>query len=135
MNGPCANATVRCTLITPSGERFVGENWCGNPQPACPRAPGEGYDKCKSICRQEGHAEAVAVRIAGEKARGAHAYLEGHTYACMDCQHTLFGAGVESLSVRRPPSPTPPSLDTPVSDTPQSSKSPSAVTRNSNTRE
>jgi hypothetical protein len=100
--GPCVKATVRCTLVTPSGEHIIGENWCHNPQSACPRAPGEDYTKCKTICRQEGHAEVVAVRLAGEKARGARAYLEGHTYACMDCQHALFGAGVICLSVGKP---------------------------------
>jgi hypothetical protein len=113
MTGPCAKQTVRCTLVAETGERFIGENWCANPQAACPRAPGEGYEKCKSICQQEGHAEAVAVRIAGDKAMGSRAYLEGHTYACMECQHTLFGAGVISLSVgiapgaHAPRSPTP----------------------------
>jgi hypothetical protein len=51
--------------------------------------------------------------VAGDKAMGSRAYLEGHTYACMECQHTLFGAGVISLSVgiapgaHAPRSPTP----------------------------
>lgn len=102
MNGPCAKATVRCTLIAPDGSRFVGENWCANPQPVCPRVPGEGYEKCKTICQQEGHAEVVAVRVAGSKAAGTRAYLEGHTYACQNCQETLFGAGVLSLTVGVP---------------------------------
>lgn len=103
MIGPCAKTTVRCTLITPSGGRIVGENWCANPQPACPRTAGEGYEKCKSICQQEGHAEAVAVRLAGERAQGARAYIEGHTYACQNCQETLFAAGVDSLTIGAPP--------------------------------
>lgn len=102
MNGPCAKAAVRCTLITAAGERIVGENWCANPQAVCPRAPGEGYDKCKTVCQQEGHAEAVAVRLAGDMAKGAHAYLEGHTYACQSCQEALFGAGVAALTVGAP---------------------------------
>lgn len=102
MRGPCAKTTTRCTLVTPDGEHIVGENWCENPQPSCPREPGEGYEKCKNICRQVGHAEEVAVMLAGDKARGARAYLEGHTYACMNCQHTLLGAGVRSLTVGAP---------------------------------
>ena len=100
--GPCAKATIRCTLVTPDGDHIVGENWCLNPQSQCPREPGEGYEKCKTICRQLGHAEEMAVRIAGDLAEGAKAFLEGHTYACMDCQHALFGAGVVSLSVSPP---------------------------------
>ena len=103
MTGPCAKTTVRCTLVTTAGVHIVGENWCANPQPVCPRTPGEDYTKCRTVCQQEGHAEAVAVRLAGPKARGAHAYLEGHTYACMDCQHALFGAGVRALSIGKPP--------------------------------
>lgn len=103
MTGPCAKATVRCTLVTAAGEHIVGTNHCENPQAVCPRAPGEGYEKCASICRQVGHAEVVAVNLAGARARGARAYLEGHTYACMACQHALFGAGVISFSVGAPP--------------------------------
>ena len=99
MNGPCAKARVFCTLTMPDGEEITGENWCANPQLACPRAPGEDYTKCSTICRQEGHAEVVAVRLAGGKARGATAVLRGHTYACMACQHVMFGAGVLSFGV------------------------------------
>lgn len=104
MNGPCAKATVRCTLVTEDGSRIVGENWCANPQAACPRLPGEDYTKCKTVCQQEGHAEQVAVRLAEGWARGSHAYLEGHTYACRECQEALFGAGVVALSISKPPS-------------------------------
>lgn len=96
--GPCAKAQIKCTLVTVNGDHVVGENWCLNPQPVCPRAPGEDYTKCQTICRQLGHAEEMAVRIAGAHARGARAFLEGHTYACMNCQHSLFDAGVASLS-------------------------------------
>jgi hypothetical protein len=103
MTGPCAKTIVRCTLVTPAGEHIIGENWCANPQPVCPRAPGEDYTKCTTICQQEGHAEVVAVRIAGPKARGARAYLSGHTYACMACQHAMFGAGVVAFGLGEPP--------------------------------
>lgn len=99
----CAKATVTCTLLTADGQRFVGTNWCANPQPVCPREPGEDYTKCRTICQQQGHAEVDAVREAGDQAKGAHAYIEGHTYACMDCQHTLFAAGVIALTVGPPP--------------------------------
>jgi hypothetical protein len=101
--GPCAKAEVKCTLIATDGSRFVGGNWCENPQPKCPRAPGEGYEKCKTICKQLGHAEEVARMLAGDKAVGARAYLEGHRHACENCQVVLFGAGVESLSIKAPP--------------------------------
>ena len=99
MTGPCAKATVRCTLVTADGQHIVGENWCDNPQRVCPRLPGEDYAKCRTVCRQQGHAEQVAVRLAGRLAVGAHAYLTGHTYACQSCQESMFGAGVIALSV------------------------------------
>ena len=99
--GPCAKTRVFCEITAPTGERFVGENWCVNPQPICPRAPGEDYTKCSTVCQQEGHAEVVAVRLAGPLAAGATAVLRGHTYACMACQHALFGAGVRWLVVDR----------------------------------
>lgn len=101
--GPCAKRTVRCTIITPTGERIVGENWCSNPQEVCPRNKGEDYEKCISVCNQLGHAEAVAVMIAGDKAKGAFAYVENHTYACRNCQETLFAAGIHALSIGAPP--------------------------------
>lgn len=97
--GPCAKTTVRCTLMLANGDHVIGENWCANPQPVCPRSPGEDYTKCKTICQQEGHAEQVAVRLAGSRAVGAIAILRGHTYACQACQEALFGAGVSFFRV------------------------------------
>lgn len=100
--GPCAKKVTKCTLVTPELLHIVGENWCLNPQPECPREPDEDYKKCKIVCGQIGHAEEIAVLLAGDLAKGSAAYLEGHTYACMKCQHALFGAGVKSLSVGPP---------------------------------
>lgn len=90
----CAKVFIRCTLISPSGERFVGTNDCLNPQQTCPRhLMDETYVKCKSICQQEGHAEEVAVKRAGKKAKGAIAYIE-HRHICEECQHVMHEAGV-----------------------------------------
>ncbi|WP_143328217.1 hypothetical protein [Caballeronia pedi] len=94
---------MKCTLIARDGERFVGENLCAVPQVVCPREPGEGYDKCITICGQSGHAETMALAAAGDKARGARAYVEGHGYACRDCQIQLFSSGVEALTIGAPP--------------------------------
>jgi hypothetical protein len=98
--GPCAKARVFCDLVLLDGTVVTGENWCANPQQKCPRLPGEDYEKCATVCKQEGHAEVVAVRLAADKAKGAAAVLRGHTYACQKCQETLFGAGVATLSVK-----------------------------------
>ena len=99
MIGPCVKATVKCVIVSLDGRHFVGTNYCNNAQTICPRKPGEDYAKCKSVCAQEGHAEAVAVALAGSYALGGTAYLTGHTYACQSCQEKLFGAGIKFLSV------------------------------------
>lgn len=96
----CAKKRVICTIVTEEGERIVGENYCEAPQKVCPRLPNEDYLKCRIICKQSGHAETVALKLAGEKAKGATAYIEGHTHACRDCQEALYGAGVKYISVR-----------------------------------
>ena len=103
MTGPCAKRTVICTIVTPTGEKIVGENLCNNPQEVCPRTDNEGYEKCRVICNQAGHAEIVAIFNAGEKAKGSRAYIEGHSYACRECQKALFAAGVLSLTIGSPP--------------------------------
>ena len=99
-HGPCAKQTVGCLIEAPDGQFFAGANVCANPQLMCPRAPGEGYEKCQSICHQIGHAEEVALSYAGENARGATAWVYGHTHACRSCQEALYGAGVLTIGVR-----------------------------------
>lgn len=100
--GPCAKQRVRCEVVLPDGRKFTGENWCMSPQRVCPREPGEGYEKCKSICQQIGHAEQVVARFADEvDFTGATATLFGHTYFCQECQEMLFAAGVRFLEVSK----------------------------------
>ena len=99
----CAKQTVECIIIDKNGRQFYGSNACLNPQKACPRQPGEGYEKCKSICNQLGHAEEMALWNAqsnGAELAGAHAIVTGHTYACRDCQESLYEAGISWISVR-----------------------------------
>lgn len=106
MSGRCAKTTVICTLILADGSRVIGTNDCASPQATCPRSPGEDYGKCRSICHQPGHAETVALAVAlrsGLDVSGAHAYVEGNTYACRPCQETLFGAGVAALTLGSAP--------------------------------
>lgn len=100
--GPCAKRAVECVIVAMDGRRFVGRNDCANPQQTCPRAVGEGYEKCKSVCGQAGHAEQEAVRAAGAAARGGHATLTGHYWMCEPCGAALRDAGVASLTVLYP---------------------------------
>lgn len=99
----CAKVVVTCTIIARDGRRFVGRNDCANPQPVCPRAPGEDYRKCIAICRQAGHAEEVAVDLAGLAAVGATAYIEGHHRICENCESVLQNASVAAAHLAPPP--------------------------------
>lgn len=89
--------------MSPDGKTcFAGTNACNNPQKVCPREPGEGYEKCKSICDQPGHAEEVALaaaRAAGVDVTGWKAVLIDHTYYCRNCQEKLFEAGIATLEL------------------------------------
>lgn len=98
----CAKVTVTCTIIAPDGRRYVGTNYCHEPQTTCPRLPGEGYAKCLSLCQQLGHAEVVALLAAGGNARGGHAYVE-YTHLCRHCQESLVAAGVSTFTIGAPP--------------------------------
>lgn len=99
----CVKKKVTCFIVSADSEYiFVGTNDVKKPQSECPRKPGEGYEKCKSICHQEGHAEEMAIleaEKAGVSLKGATAYLWGIGHYCKDCQTKLFAAGVKSLQL------------------------------------
>lgn len=92
----CAKAVVKARLVTTSGQVFEGENAVLKPQAQCPRLDGEGYDKCISVCDQQGHAEAMAIvaaRDAGATLRGAHMTV-AYRYVCEDCQNVMRSFGI-----------------------------------------
>jgi deoxycytidylate deaminase len=60
---------------------------------------GVGYELCKSVCQQEGHAEENALSFAGDKAKGATLYVEGHTYACGNCTSIAEQYGVKEIII------------------------------------
>lgn len=89
MIGPCAKRRVIATLVTPGDLCFTAENICGNAQTVCPREPGEGYAKCLTVCEQNDHAEALAIRrglslVGREGIRGGRLFVHHH-YACKSC--------------------------------------------------
>lgn len=92
----CAKRVVRCYLHDKAGTLIAtGSNACHNPQPECPRQPGEGYQKCRDICQQVGHAETVALMNAsGYDLTGGKAVIVGHTRVCVGCREELEMAGV-----------------------------------------
>ena len=89
---------ITIAIIENKGSYWIGTNWCRNPQDKCPRGnlpSGEGYDKCRDICKQSGHAEENAVKAAGKKAKGGILYLIGHTYVCDNCRKIMNKAGIK----------------------------------------
>ncbi|WP_368762050.1 hypothetical protein [Klebsiella pneumoniae] len=105
-SGICLKAQVRATLVALDGRWFVGTNGVRVPQEVCPRAGSPhftGYEACKDICRQESHAEVSAINLAGEAARGATIYLEGHFAPCPDCQAAADAAGIAQIIIGAPP--------------------------------
>ena len=104
-SGPCVKQTVTATVVTASGDRYVATNHCMNPQAECPRGDmptGVGYELCRSVCKQDAHAEVNAVQFAGAEARGATLYLEGHTYACESCKAAARDAGIKQVIIGAP---------------------------------
>lgn len=103
MRGPCAKRQVRCVVIPlHHAPMVIGENSCDNAQAACPRLPGEGYEKCRDICQQHGHAEIEAVQHAercGISLVGATATVFGHYWICEPCGRALREAGVKTVKV------------------------------------
>jgi len=109
--GPCARRVVKATIVTPSGMQFEGTNHCLNAQPTCPRAhlpTGVGYEFCRDVCEQPGHAEIQALWNASLAQPHLHlsgsiCYIEGHTYVCENCNKALFEAGVGQVVFAKPP--------------------------------
>ena len=98
MSKPCYKREVCAIIVTQQGEISVGENLIYNDEVTeCPRAKGEGYEKCTSICAQKGHAETEAIRKAkdsGYDLEGGNLYLMGHHRICGPCKEACDNAGL-----------------------------------------
>jgi DNA (cytosine-5)-methyltransferase 1 len=101
--GRCAKAHVTCTIISAIDKRTViGTNEVANAQAACPREPGDDYTKCKTICRQHGHAEEIALekaRVAGLELQHAVAVISGIDWICKSCGSQLREAGIARVQL------------------------------------
>jgi deoxycytidylate deaminase len=106
-HGPCAKQRVVCRIYL-GGEYehrmyIQGENSCRTPQASCPRAPGEDYTKCKTVCNQEGHAEIMAIktfeRLGTHDPAQAFAKIYGHTRICTDCEKELHRVGIKKVFI------------------------------------
>jgi len=66
----------------------------------CPRLPGEGYEKCDSICGITAHAEINAIKMAksfGMDLKEATLYLTGHEKPCYDCKCACDAEGMHII--------------------------------------
>lgn len=95
----CADKQVTCTIVSKDYQLFVGTNDCIEPQLNCPRVPGENYVKCRTICKQPGHAEMEALKLAGVHARGGVATIRGINWMCRECQMVMVEAGIVSFQI------------------------------------
>lgn len=97
----CAKKRVVAVIADAEGKILgVGENTCNEPQEVCPRLPGEGYHKCKTVCLQPFHAEMDAIAkaaFAGHDIRGASCTILGIDRVCEDCEWTLKAAGITDI--------------------------------------
>jgi deoxycytidylate deaminase len=63
---------------------------------------GMGYELCKTVCKQFGHAEINAVDLAGEDAICSTLYLEGNNYICDNCKKYAVEHGIIELVIGEP---------------------------------
>ena len=93
----CAKVFVVAVLELPDGTAWHGTNNVINPQIECPREPGEGYEKCKTICQQPFHAEVDAITSAaahGHQVQGGTMKVY-HKRVCEQCQDAMQRFGVK----------------------------------------
>lgn len=98
----CKKQTTLAIIM--KGGEFVsmGSNEIHTDVEVCPRIgmkSGEGYELCKSICKQNHHAEVDACLKAGDRANGATLILIGHTYCCDNCKRVMEEHGIVDIKI------------------------------------
>lgn len=101
---PCLKSAVYVLLVTVDGQKFYGMNHITTVGLIeCPRKDfptGQGYELCKSVCKQQAHAEVNVIHnalLAHVDVRDATMYLTGHYYCCEDCCRFMYDNGVKSI--------------------------------------
>ncbi|MBU1129703.1 hypothetical protein KKE45_00085 [Patescibacteria group bacterium] len=75
----------------------------------CPREKkgsktGEDYYLCKTFCKQQGHAEIMAIKNAqknGYDTKNADLYLDGHWWCCKNCWDHIIKAGIRHIFLHK----------------------------------
>lgn len=105
----CVKRPVSAVVTLKDGRILIGGNVCTNQQSTCPRQPGEGYEKCYTVCGQIGHAEQVAIRliVAEQLAGSATSHVTsvdvyGHHGPCDACKRMLVAFGLDKVTKFHP---------------------------------
>lgn len=103
MSKPCYKREVCAVIVDKNGKIATGQNLIYNSTVTeCPRAKGEGYEKCKTVCLQLGHAETEAIKHAKLRKMdlvGANIYLTGHHRICDNCKAACDAEGLNVIIV------------------------------------
>jgi len=94
--GRCVKRRVLAVAFV-DGEVLIGENGVENEQEVCPRKDmktGEGWELCKSVCAQSGHAEIDLIKKADGNLKGANVVIFNHYWVCDSCRKALEEANV-----------------------------------------
>jgi deoxycytidylate deaminase len=99
----CLKQTTIAVIMKDGKFIDIGNNSIRNKEiKVCPREgmkTGEGYEKCKDICKQVNHAEVDACNHARGRAHGGTLYLIGHSYACNNCIEIMKKYGIKELVI------------------------------------
>lgn len=101
-NSGCAKQSTGAVIVKNGKIISRGTN-AGKLVLECPRwgsPTGENYGPCKDICKQEGHAEAMAVKdmMAHQTDyEDADIYLYGHWWCCRDCWESMIKGKIKNV--------------------------------------
>ncbi len=100
----CKKQTTVAVIMKDGQLISIGTNEIHEDITECPRKDmktGEGYELCKSVCKQNHHAEVDACLKAGDQAKGATLYLIGHTYCCDECTVVMERHGIKEVIINK----------------------------------
>jgi deoxycytidylate deaminase len=100
----CKKQIVIAIIITKNNKVHIGYNDCENNVDECPRkdrSTGEGYELCRTMCKQNSHAEISAINKCEDKLelKDATLILKGHSYVCDGCKKQLLNVGIKNWKI------------------------------------
>lgn len=103
----CAKQSTSAVIFRKGNFLGRGVN-AGKKVDVCPRVEkgcptGTGYELCREVCEQQGHAEIMAIKNAKEKGmnlEGASLYLDGHWWICEECWDAIIEAKISKVYLR-----------------------------------